>query len=184
MARRGDRHRQAIDANAMVLATADASGVPSARTVLLKAVDDRGFAFYTSRLSRKAAELAVNPHAALVLRWVQLERQVTVTGVVAPFEGPEADEYFVSRPRASQIGAWASRQSEVIPDRATLDGLAAEIETRFDGVDVPRPPYWGGYRLVPLSLEFWQGRPDRLHDRIRYRRDSYRQPWTVERLSP
>lgn len=172
------------DANSMVVATADATGMPSARTVLLKEVDGRGFSFYTSRLSRKANDLAANPNAALVFRWRLLERQVTVRGPVERVSAVEADTYFATRPRASQIGAWASRQSEPIPDRAHLEAAAEEAERRFDGTTVTRPPFWGGYRVVPVAVEFWQGRPNRLHDRIRFRRDAAETPWVVERLGP
>jgi pyridoxamine 5'-phosphate oxidase len=174
----------ADDANAMVLATADASGVPSARTVLLKGVDDRGFVFFTSTVSRKAAEMATNPRVAVTFRWRALERQVTVGGPIERVATDEADRYFATRPRASQIGAWASQQSEVIPNRAALEASAAAVEARFAGTDVPRPPFWGGYRVVPLTVEFWQGRPNRLHDRIRYLRPSIADRWVVERLSP
>ena len=172
------------DANTMVLATADATGAPSARSVLLKGVDDRGFAFYTNRASRKGSDLGANPRAALVFRWVSLERQVTVSGPVEHVADPEADAYFATRPRASQLGAWASRQSQPVPDRAAIDRAVAEAAERFGDGSVPRPPFWGGYRVVPLAVEFWQGRPDRLHDRIRYRRDAPGVPWVVERLSP
>jgi pyridoxamine 5'-phosphate oxidase len=169
---------------AMVLATADAEGTPSARTVLLKAVDRRGFVFYTNRASRKGADLAANPRAALVFNWVPVRRQVLVRGDVEPVDDDESDAYFASRPRGSQIGAWASRQSEVAADRAELDRRAADVEARFDGLDVPRPPFWGGYRVIPVAVEFWQGRIDRLHDRLRFRRDGVDAPWVLERLFP
>jgi len=175
---------EVAEPNAMVLATAGADGEPTARSVLLKGVDTRGFSFYTNRGSRKGVELAANPRAALVFPWYDIQRQVKVTGPVETVADDESDAYFASRPRGSQIGAWASRQSSVVPDRATIDRLAEEAEARFAGAAVPRPPYWGGYRVVPLSVEFWQGRPSRLHDRLRYRRDRPGGSWVVERLSP
>jgi len=169
---------------AVVLATADAAGRPSARHVLLKGVDD-GFVFYTNYASRKAADLAVNPWAALCFPWIQLSRQVRVSGPVHRVSAAESDAYFATRPRDSQLGAWASRQSEVIADRGVLEARVAEAAARFATGPVPRPPTWGGYRLVPLELEFWQGRPSRLHDRFRYHRpDPVGSVWRVERLSP
>jgi pyridoxamine 5'-phosphate oxidase len=174
----------APEPNAMVLATADRDGVPSARTVLLRGLDDRGFVFFTSHVGRKAAELAANPQAALAFRWWQPQRQVTVAGPAARIDDGESDAYWSSRPRGSQVGAWASQQSTVIPDRAFLERSAAEVEVRFEGRELPRPPFWGGYRVTPLRIEFWQGRANRLHDRIRYQRASAGAPWIVERLSP
>jgi pyridoxamine 5'-phosphate oxidase len=152
--------------------------------VLLKGVGEQGFAFYTNQTSRKGRELAANPHAAAVFPWVGIRRQVIVTGPVEPVPAEEADRYFGSRPRGSQLGAWASRQSEVVPGRAVIDGWMAQASARFAGEPVPRPPFWGGYRLVPLSVELWQGRTDRLHDRLRYRRAWVSDPWVIERLSP
>lgn len=168
--------------NAMTLATADADGVPSARMVLLKGVDARGFSFYTSTRSQKGRELAVNPRAALVFAWLPLERQVRVAGPVAPVSAAESDAYFASRPLGSRIGAWASNQSEVIPDRGVLEAARAAAAARVVDGEIPRPEHWGGYRLAPERLELWQGRPDRLHDRLRYRRSG--SGWVLERLSP
>jgi pyridoxamine 5'-phosphate oxidase len=172
------------EANAMVFATAGADCRPSARTVLLKVVDARGFVLYTNLESRKGAETAANPHAALVFPWTQLHRQVVVTGAVEPVAGAEADAYFASRPHGSRLGALVSPQSRVIPSRAVLDEARAELEQRYpEGSDVPRPEHWGGLRVVPDAVEFWQGRPDRLHDRLRYRREAGGS-WLVERLAP
>ena len=172
------------DPGAMVLATADAAGIPSARTVLLKHVDGRGFVFYTNRTSRKGRELEENPHAALVFPWLAVRRQVLVSGSTEPVTDGEADAYFASRPRGSQLGAWASRQSAVVPDRQTIDAWFADAEARFGDGPVPRPPFWGGWRVVPLAVELWQGRSDRLHDRLRYRRPAPGEAWVLERLAP
>ena len=166
--------------NAMVLGTAD--GAPSARTVLLKAVDDRGFVFFTNRTSRKGVELAANPAASLVFPWIDLERQVIVLGAVEQVTAEETSTYFRSRPRAAQLGAWTSHQSVAITGREVLQDRLRVLEERFAGGDVPVPPFWGGARVVPGSVEFWQGRPGRLHDRLRYR--SSEAGWVVERLSP
>jgi pyridoxamine 5'-phosphate oxidase len=170
--------------NAMVLATADAAGRPSARNVLLKLVDARGFVLYTNLDSRKGRDVAANPHGALVFTWTPLHRQVVVTGTVEHVEDAEADAYFASRPHGSRLGALASSQSAVIPSRAVLDEARAELEQRYpEGAVVPRPANWGGLRVVPETVEFWQGRPDRLHDRLRFRRE-HGGAWTVERLAP
>ena len=169
--------------NAMVLTTATPDGRPSARTVLLKGYDERGLVFFTNRRSRKGRELAANPHAALLLPWHDLQRQVAVVGGVEQLDEAASDAYFASRPRAAQLGAWASDQSAVLPDRAALEAALAAADARFAEGPVPRPPHWGGYRVVPDEVEFWQGRPARLHDRLRYRRTG-EDAWVVERLAP
>jgi pyridoxamine 5'-phosphate oxidase len=167
---------------AMALATAGADGAPSVRMVLLKGADERGFTFFTGYGSRKAAELDANPHAALLFHWDPLHRQVRVEGAVERVLAEESDAYFASRPRSAQIAATASRQGRVLASRAELDAEVARLEREYAGRDVPRPEHWGGYRLVPDSYEFWQHRDNRLHDRLRYRREDGR--WTIERLSP
>lgn len=169
--------------NAMTLATADAAGQPSARIVLLKGFDARGFVFFTDYRSRKAAELEANPRAALCFHWALLERQVRIVGTIGRAAAEESERYFRSRPAESRRGAWASHQSAVLPDRAVLEAELRAVEARFRD-DIPLPPHWGGYRLVPHEIEFWQGRESRLHDRIRYRRSAGRADWLVERLSP
>jgi pyridoxamine 5'-phosphate oxidase len=169
------------DPNAMCLATV-AGGAPAARMVLLKALDARGFTFYTNLESRKARDLEANARAALCFFWYGLARQVRVEGAVERVDDAEADAYFATRPRGSQLGAHASPQSREIADRATLERALGEAERRFAGVDVPRPRHWGGYRVVPDVIELWQGRPNRLHDRLEYRRSA--DGWTRRRLAP
>ena len=168
--------------NAMILATVDERGKPSARAVLLKALDERGFTFFTNYDSRKGKELERNPHAALCFLWHPLERQVRIEGAVEKVTAKESDDYFVNRPLGSRLGAWASRQSDVISGREFLEKQHAELMAKYQDGNVPRPDYWGGYRLIPEMMEFWQGRPSRLHDRIRFRKvDAV---WIRERLSP
>jgi pyridoxamine 5'-phosphate oxidase len=171
--------------NAMVLATADAAGRPSARTVLLKGYDERGFVFFTNYESRKATELFANPYASLVFPWFPIRRQVVVCGGAVPVDRGETEAYFASRPRDSQLGAWASPQSRVVAGRAVLDAALSEVERRFPG-EIPAPPHWGGLRVAPQTVEFWQGRTGRLHDRLRYRRTDggEGESWTIERLAP
>ncbi len=170
--------------NATVLATVDEEGRPSARVVLLKGFDPEGFVFYTNYESRKAKEMEASGHAALCFNWLELQRQVRIEGAVERVAPATSTEYFQSRPRESQLGAWASPQSSVIPDRAVLEANMQALRERFDGQPVlPRPPQWGGYRLRPRRLEFWQGRSSRLHDRIQYRYDA-RGGWIIERLAP
>lgn len=171
------------EVNAMTLATADRDGRPSARTVLLKGVDGRGFEFFTNYESRKARELDANPHAALVFLWAPLHRQVRVTGDVTRLTAAESDAYFATRPRGSQLGAWASAQSRPIADRDELDGRWRRLEREYAGREVPRPPHWGGYRVVPREIEFWQGRANRMHDRFAYTRAADG-GWRRERLQP
>ncbi|WP_261546456.1 pyridoxamine 5'-phosphate oxidase [Burkholderia multivorans] len=170
--------------NAMTLATVGADGRPSARIVLVKGVDERGFVFFTNYESRKGRDLAAHPYAALLFYWIELERQVRIEGRVEKTSADESDRYFASRPVGSRIGAWASEQSAVIDSRATLEAREKAFSERY-GDDPPRPPHWGGYRVVPDTLEFWQGRPSRLHDRLVYTRDAAApHGWTISRLSP
>jgi pyridoxamine 5'-phosphate oxidase len=174
---------QVLEPNAMSLATADASGRPNLRTVLLKGFDERGFIFYTNYESAKAHDLAANPRVALMFPWLPLERQVVVTGTAERIGAAESLKYFLSRPRDSQIGAWASRQSSVITTRALLEQKFAEMKAKFAQGEIPLPTNWGGYRVTPQSFEFWQGRPNRLHDRFMYRRQADGS-WAIERLMP
>ncbi len=169
-------------ANAIALATADAAGSPSVRHVLLRGITDDGFVFFTNHTSRKGQDLAVNPRAAFTILWRELDRQVNVRGHVTQLTAAGSDEYFATRPRDAQLGAWASRQSEPMADRADLERRLHEAAERFEGVEVPRPPFWGGYLLTPDEVEFWQGQPFRLHDRFRYSRDGA--AWALERLYP
>jgi len=169
--------------NAMTLATSTPDGQPSARTVLLKAYDASGFTFFTNYEARKGRELTTNPRAALLFFWPALQRQVRIEGTVERVSEAESDAYFRSRPVGSQLGAWASRQSEVIAGRDELEARVRELAQRYADREVPRPPFWGGFRVRPLTIEFWQGRPDRLHDRLRYIRGEAG-GWRLERLSP
>ena len=169
--------------NAMTVATATPDGRPSARTLLIKGVDERGFVFFTNYESRKGRELAANPYAALVFYWAELERQVRIEGMIEQVSAAESNAYFHSRPLGSQIGAAASRQSQVLASRAELERRVAELTAEYADRELPRPPHWGGYRVVPQVIEFWQGRPSRLHDRLRYQRDPSGM-WVIERLSP
>lgn len=169
--------------NAMTLATATPDGIPSARMVLLKGRDARGFLFFSNYESRKGVELAENPRAALILFWPELRRQVRIEGAVEMVPAAESDAYFAGRPRGSQVASRASAQSAVLPDREALEARVRAIDQEFAGREIPRPDYWGGYRVAPDMIEFWQGRPDRLHDRLRYTRlvDG---TWIIERLAP
>jgi pyridoxamine 5'-phosphate oxidase len=171
-----------LDVNAATLATADKNGIPSARVVLLKGLDERGFTFFTNYDSRKGRDLAENPNAALVFYWQELERQVCVAGPVGKISRAESENYFKSRPRGSQLAAWASNQSDVVADRAVLEAKWTEMEKKFQN-DVPLPPNWGGYVLKPERIEFWQGRASRLHDRFQYTRQK-NNSWKLERLAP
>jgi pyridoxamine 5'-phosphate oxidase len=171
-----------VEPNAMQVATVDGAGRPSVRTVLAKAIDERGVVFYSNYDSAKGRDLASYPYAAAVFAWLALERQARLTGTVERVGRAETEAYFASRPRGSQLAAWASAQSAVVASRAVLEAAVREVEARFAGQDVPAPPNWGGYLIRPESVEFWQGREDRLHDRIRYRRDGT--VWVIERLAP
>ena len=168
--------------NAMILATATEEGLPSVRTVLLKGYDGRGFVFYTNYEGRKARELEANPACALLFYWGELERQVRVEGRAGRIPGEESDAYFASRPRGSRLGAWASEQSRPVTNRNVLEERARALEKEYEGREIPRPPFWGGYRVEPYAIEFWQGRENRLHDRISYRRENG--GWRLERLQP
>lgn len=170
------------DVNAMVLATADSQGYPGARTVLLKSFDRQGFVFYTNYTSRKARDMDQNPRATLLMPWLALNRQVVVEGRVERVSSEDSLRYFASRPRGSQLSAWVSHQSATADSRDALEARLAEVERQYAGRDVPRPEFWGGYRVCPERMEFWQGRPDRLHDRFEYRRAG--ESWQIRRLQP
>ena len=179
---------QAVDAgltdpNAMTLATATVDGKPSARIVLLKGFDHQGFCFFTNYDSPKAQDLEANPKAALVLPWIELDRQVRVTGCVEKTDKETSQHYFAARPRGSQLAAWVCQQGQVVPDREQLDRLFREFDNKFENQDVPLPQHWGGYRLIPDAIEFWQGRPNRLHDRLIYRKQDDGS-WVIQRLAP
>lgn len=171
-----------LEPNAMTLATVREDGTPAARTVLLKEADERGFVFFTNYQSAKAVDLAAKPHATLVFPWLGLERQVIISGEVSKVSREETEAYFKIRPPGSQLGAWASQQSTTVTDRATLEANLEALTERFTKEPISAPPHWGGYRIAPTQIEFWQGRPNRLHDRLVFRRES--DAWVVERLAP
>jgi pyridoxamine 5'-phosphate oxidase len=173
-----------VQPEAMTVASSTPDAVPSARMVLLRGVDARGFCFYTNYHSRKGRELDANPRAAIVFHWPEVLRQVRATGSIVRVDDAESDEYWSNRPRASRVSAWASEQSEVVASRDELEARVADLEGRFAGGDIPRPPGWGGYRVVPDDIEFWQHRDDRLHDRLRYARRAGGDGWRIERLQP
>jgi pyridoxamine 5'-phosphate oxidase len=174
---------QLPEPNAMTLATCTPDGKPSARMVLLKDIDERGFVLFTNYKSQKGQEISVNPHAALVFWWAELERQVRIVGTVEKISSAQSDSYFEVRPPFSRLGAWASNQSEVIPSRDVLEAQLIEFQRQYENQEVPRPPHWGGFRVIPQEIEFWQGRSSRLHDRLRYTLVD-NGSWKIERLSP
>ena len=178
------QNAELIYPNAFTLATSGEDRKPSARMLLMKGYDDRGFVFYTNSESKKGNDFKDNPNASICFWWGKLERQVRIEGEVEQVDESAADAYFASRPRGSQIGAWASHQSSVIDSREVLERRYREIEKQYEGKDIPRPPYWQGYILIPSTIEFWQGRPDRLHDRLRYRLETPGGGWVIERLAP
>jgi len=178
----GARAAGVLEPNAMVLSSVSVDGQPSSRTVLLKGLTDLGFVFFTNYESRKARELGANPHCSLLFGWYELQRQVRVEGAASRIPRAETEAYFASRPRDSQLGAWASAQSSVVSSRAELEAAYAGAEARFAGADVPAPPHWGGYLVTPERVEFWQGRRSRMHDRLAYRREGT--DWVTERLAP
>ncbi len=176
---------EVTDFNAMVLCTVDRAGQPTARNVLLRGIDDLGrLRFFTNQSSRKGLEISASPKVCLLFSWLLIHRQVRIDGMAEPLEGADNDEYFRTRPRGSRLAAWASPQSEVIESRAALDDAMAAQEARFVELEVPRPPHWGGYAVTPTSFEFWQGRPNRLHDRLRYTPDQDAGAWVIDRLGP
>ena len=172
-----------VEPNAAVLSTATKDGRPSSRMILLKGIDGRGFVFYTNYSSRKGMELESNPHVSFMFPWVALERQVIIEGSVTKVTREESEAYFHIRPRSSQLAAWASSQSTILSGREALEDAMKAVEKKFSGVDAPLPPHWGGFRIIPETVEFWQGRRSRLHDRLRYRREP-NGSWVIERLSP
>jgi pyridoxamine 5'-phosphate oxidase len=176
--------KEVNDPDAITLATVDASGMPDARAMLCKQVDERGFVFYTNGESAKGGEIAANPKAAILYHWKSLRRQVRARGPLAKISDAESDAYFASRARLSRIGAWASQQSRPLESRVKLLGAVAVLTAKFGVGDIPRPPYWGGFRLTPMQIEFWQDHQYRLHDRIRFTRDSEGDPWRRQRLYP
>lgn len=177
------KQAELVEVNAMQLATASAQGKPSLRTVLLKAFDEQGFVFYTNYHSQKAQQIAENPQVAALFFWKELERQVEITGRVEKVSALESLKYFTSRPRGSQLGAWVSAQSSIINSRKLLEAKLEEMKQKFSNGEIPLPDFWGGFRIIPDTIEFWQGRPNRLHDRFEYRRQGL-DTWQIERLAP